>query len=68
MVVLAGPDRLRARPGIDYEPLAAGRAARDAPTVVLAIPGSGLRIEAVTGASGPGRMEAESLSRRAPRW
>jgi UDP-N-acetylmuramoyl-L-alanine---L-glutamate ligase len=48
-LIAGGHDR-----GIDYRPLAAGLAGRDAPTLVLAIPDSGPRIaEALKRAGGP---------------
>ncbi len=47
--------------GIVYEPLAAGRAARDTPALVLVIPGSGPRIQAAIEAAGPGRVEVDAL-------
>jgi len=49
--------------GIGFEPLAAGRAVRDTPALVLAIPGSGPRIQAAIEAGGPGRVEVDALFR-----
>ena len=43
--------------GIDYRPLATGLAARDAPTLVLAVPDSGPRIQAAIEAESPGKVE-----------
>jgi UDP-N-acetylmuramoylalanine--D-glutamate ligase len=51
-LIAGGHDR-----GIDYGPLAAGLAARDAPTLVLAVPDSGPRIQAVIEAGNPGKVE-----------
>jgi UDP-N-acetylmuramoyl-L-alanine---L-glutamate ligase len=51
-LITGGHDR-----GIDYRPLAAGLAAREAPTVVLTIPDSGPRIQAAIEAEGPGKAE-----------
>jgi len=51
-LIAGGHDR-----GIDYQPLAAGLATRDAPTLVLAVPDSGPRIQAVIEAAGPGQVE-----------
>ena len=51
-LIAGGHDR-----GIDYGPLAAGLAARDAPTLVLAVPDSGPRIQAVIEAASPGKVE-----------
>src|SRR5262249_56198731 len=43
--------------GIDYGPVAAGLAGRDAPTLVLAVPDSGPRIQAAIEAERPGKVE-----------
>jgi UDP-N-acetylmuramoylalanine--D-glutamate ligase len=51
-LIAGGHDR-----GIDYQPLAAGLATRDAPTLVLAVPDSGPRIQAVIEAASPGKVE-----------
>jgi UDP-N-acetylmuramoyl-L-alanine---L-glutamate ligase len=51
-LIAGGHDR-----GIDYQPLAAGLAARDAPTLVLAVPDSGPRIQAAIEAESPGKVE-----------
>jgi UDP-N-acetylmuramoylalanine--D-glutamate ligase len=51
-LIAGGHDR-----GIDYGPLAAGLAARDAPTLVLAVPDSGSRIQAAIEAASPGKVE-----------
>jgi len=51
-LIAGGHDR-----GIDYQPLAVGLAARDAPTLVLAVPDSGPRIQAAIGAGNPGKLE-----------
>jgi UDP-N-acetylmuramoyl-L-alanine---L-glutamate ligase len=51
-LIAGGHDR-----GIDYGPLAAGLAARDAPTLVLAVPDSGPRIQAAIEAGSPGKVE-----------
>ena len=51
-LIAGGHDR-----GIDYQPLAAGLAARDAPTLVLAVPDSGPRIQATIEAESPGKVE-----------
>ena len=51
-LIAGGHDR-----GIDYGPLAAGLAARDAPTLVLAVPDSGPRIQAAIEAESPGKVE-----------
>ena len=48
-LIVGGHDR-----GIDYAPLAAGVVARDAPTYVLTLPGSGPRIRAQIEAAAPG--------------
>jgi UDP-N-acetylmuramoyl-L-alanine---L-glutamate ligase len=47
-LIVGGHDR-----GIDYAPLAAGLLARDAPTYVLTLPGSGPRIRAAIEAAAP---------------
>jgi UDP-N-acetylmuramoylalanine--D-glutamate ligase len=51
-LIAGGHDR-----GIDYGPLAEGLATRDAPTLVLAVPDSGPRIQAVIEAASPGQVE-----------
>ena len=51
-LIAGGHDR-----GIDYQPLAQGLAARDAPTLVLAVPDSGPRIQAVIETENPGKVE-----------
>jgi UDP-N-acetylmuramoylalanine--D-glutamate ligase len=51
-LIAGGHDR-----GIDYQPLAAGLAARDRPTLVLAVPDSGPRIQAAIEAGSPGKVE-----------
>jgi UDP-N-acetylmuramoylalanine--D-glutamate ligase len=51
-LIAGGHDR-----GIDYGPLAAGLAARDVPTLVLAVPGSGPRIQAAIEAQGPAKVD-----------
>ncbi len=51
-LIAGGHDR-----GIDYQPLAAGLAARDTPTLVLAVPDSGPRIQAAIEAASPGKVE-----------
>jgi UDP-N-acetylmuramoyl-L-alanine---L-glutamate ligase len=51
-LIAGGHDR-----GIDYRPLAAGLADRDAPTLVLAVPDSGPRIQAAIEAESPGKVE-----------
>src|SRR5262249_56565940 len=51
-LIAGGHDR-----GIDYRPLAAGLAARDAPTLVLAVPDSGPRIQAAIEAAGPAKVD-----------
>ena len=48
--------------GIDYAPLAAGLAARDAPTLVLAVPDSGRRIQAAIEAESPGKVEVAACA------
>jgi UDP-N-acetylmuramoylalanine--D-glutamate ligase len=68
-LIAGGHDR-----GIDYAPLAAGLAARGAPTLVLAIPESGPRIVSAIEAGPPGKVEAcacpdlETAVRRGFRW
>ncbi|NHC46190.1 UDP-N-acetylmuramoyl-L-alanine--D-glutamate ligase [Motilibacter aurantiacus] len=55
-LVAGGQDR-----GIDYEPLAAGLAQREAPTLVLAVYETGPRIAAAAaGRATPGRLEVRS--------
>ena len=51
-LIAGGHDR-----GIDYQPLAAGLATRDTPTLVLAVPDSGPRIQAVIEGENPGKVE-----------
>jgi len=51
-LIAGGYDR-----GIDFEPLAAGLAARDVPTLVLAVPDSGQRIQAAIEAAGPAKVD-----------
>jgi UDP-N-acetylmuramoylalanine--D-glutamate ligase len=51
-LIVGGQDR-----GIDYAPLAAGLAGRDAPLLVLALPDSGPRIQSAIEACGPGKVE-----------
>ncbi|MBO0777113.1 MAG: UDP-N-acetylmuramoyl-L-alanine--D-glutamate ligase, partial [Actinobacteria bacterium] len=51
-LIAGGHDR-----GIDYRPLAAALAARDAPTFVLTVPDSGPRIRAAIEAGSPGKAE-----------
>ncbi len=51
-LIAGGHDR-----GIDYQPLAAGLAARDVPTLVLAVPDSGPRIQAAIEAQGPAKVD-----------
>jgi UDP-N-acetylmuramoylalanine--D-glutamate ligase len=51
-LIAGGHDR-----GIDYAPLAAGLALRDAPTLVLAVPDSGPRIQAAIEAAGPAKVD-----------
>jgi UDP-N-acetylmuramoyl-L-alanine---L-glutamate ligase len=51
-LIAGGHDR-----GIDYGPLAAGLAARDIPTLVLALPDSGPRIQAAIEAEGPAKVD-----------
>jgi UDP-N-acetylmuramoylalanine--D-glutamate ligase len=51
-LIAGGHDR-----GIDYAPLAAGLAARGWPTLVLAIPDTGHRIQAAIEAAGPAKVD-----------
>jgi UDP-N-acetylmuramoylalanine--D-glutamate ligase len=51
-LIAGGHDR-----GIDYAPLAAGLAARDMPTLVLAVPDSGPRIQAAIEVAGPAKVD-----------
>jgi UDP-N-acetylmuramoylalanine--D-glutamate ligase len=51
-LIAGGHDR-----GIDYQPLAAGLAARDVPTLVLTVPDSGPRIQAAIDAEGPSKID-----------
>jgi UDP-N-acetylmuramoylalanine--D-glutamate ligase len=51
-LIAGGHDR-----GIDYQPLAVGLAAREAATLVLAVPDSGPRVQAAIEAEGPGKAE-----------
>jgi UDP-N-acetylmuramoyl-L-alanine---L-glutamate ligase len=51
-LIAGGHDR-----NIDYRPLAAYLAARDAPTLVLAVPDSGPRIQAAIEAAGPAKVD-----------
>jgi UDP-N-acetylmuramoyl-L-alanine---L-glutamate ligase len=51
-LIAGGHDR-----GIDYRPLAAGLAAREEPTLVLAVPDSGPRIQAAIEAEGPAKVD-----------
>ncbi len=51
-LIAGGHDR-----GIDYRPLGAYLAARDAPTLVLAVPDSGPRIQAAIEAAGPAKVD-----------
>jgi UDP-N-acetylmuramoylalanine--D-glutamate ligase len=51
-LIAGGHDR-----GIDYGPLAAGLASRDIPTLVLALPDSGPRIQAAIEAEGPAKVD-----------
>jgi UDP-N-acetylmuramoyl-L-alanine---L-glutamate ligase len=51
-LIVGGQDR-----GIDYAPLGAGLAGRDAPLLVLALPDSGPRIQSAIEAHGPGKVE-----------
>jgi len=56
-LIAGGHDR-----GIDYAPLAAGLAARDTPTLVLAVPDSGPRIQAAIEAESPGKVEVAACA------
>jgi UDP-N-acetylmuramoylalanine--D-glutamate ligase len=56
-LIAGGHDR-----GIDYAPLAAGLAARDAPSLVLAVPDSGPRIQAAIEAESPGKVEVAACT------
>jgi UDP-N-acetylmuramoylalanine--D-glutamate ligase len=56
-LIAGGHDR-----GIDYQPLAAGLAIRDAPTLVLAVPDSGPRIQAAIEVEGPGQVEVNACA------
>ena len=56
-LIAGGHDR-----GIDYAPLAAGLATRDAPTLVLAVPDSGPRIQAAIEAESPGKVEVAACA------
>jgi UDP-N-acetylmuramoylalanine--D-glutamate ligase len=51
-LITGGHDR-----GIDYAPLATGLAARDMPTLVLAVPDSGPRIQAAVEAAEPAKVD-----------
>jgi UDP-N-acetylmuramoylalanine--D-glutamate ligase len=51
-LIAGGHDR-----GIDYAPLAAGLAAREAPTLVLTVPASGPRIQAAIESVGPAKVD-----------
>jgi UDP-N-acetylmuramoyl-L-alanine---L-glutamate ligase len=51
-LIAGGHDR-----GIDYRPLATGLATRDAPTLVLAVPDSGPRIQAAIEAEEPAKVD-----------
>jgi len=68
-LIAGGYDR-----GIDYGPLAAGLTARDTPTLVLAVPDSGPRIQAAIEAGRPGKVEVTacgdlaSATERGYRW
>jgi UDP-N-acetylmuramoyl-L-alanine---L-glutamate ligase len=52
-LIAGGHDR-----GIDYQPLAAGLATRDLPTLVLTVPDSGPRIQAAISVEGPTKVDA----------
>jgi UDP-N-acetylmuramoylalanine-D-glutamate ligase len=54
-LIAGGQDR-----GIDYQPLAAGLAGRDAPTLVLTVPDSGPRIQTAIEAEPAGKVEVSS--------
>jgi UDP-N-acetylmuramoylalanine--D-glutamate ligase len=56
-LIAGGHDR-----GIDYAPLAAGLATREAPTLVLAVPDSGPRIQAAIEAGSPGKVEVTACA------
>ena len=56
-LIAGGHDR-----GIDYGPLAAGLATRDAPTLVLTVPDSGPRIRAALAARDPGKAEVATCA------
>lgn len=56
-LIAGGHDR-----GIDYQPLAAGLATRDTPTLVLAVPDSGPRIQAAIEAENPGKAEVTACA------
>ncbi len=56
-LIAGGHDR-----GIDYRPLAAGLASRDTPTLVLAVPDSGPRIQAAIEAEHPGKVEVAACA------
>ena len=56
-LIAGGHDR-----GIDYQPLAAGLATRDTPTLVLAVPDSGPRIQAAIEAENPGKAEVAACA------
>ncbi len=56
-LIAGGHDR-----GIDYQPLAAGLARREAPTLVLAIPDSGPRIQAAIEAGDAGKVEVTACA------
>jgi UDP-N-acetylmuramoylalanine--D-glutamate ligase len=56
-LIAGGHDR-----GIDYGPLAAGLAARGTPTLVLAVPDSGPRIQAAIEAASPGKVEVAACA------
>jgi len=51
-LIAGGHDR-----GIDYAPLGTGLAAREAPTLVLAVPDCGPRIQAAIEAAGPAKVD-----------
>lgn len=56
-LIAGGHDR-----GIDYQPLATGLATREAPTLVLAVPDSGPRIQAAIEAECPGTVEVAACA------
>ena len=62
-LIAGGHDR-----GIDYAPLAAGLAARDTPTLVLAVPDSGPRIQAAIEAAGPAKVDVVACAAWTRRW